>query len=92
MNRFILLAALLFFFTSCKEEWTDEYKQQYRETCLIDARKWANNEDKAKAYCECSLNVVMKHYPTIEEVVYNKDSIAVQQELKLCRDGDELKD
>jgi len=87
MKTIITAAVLILFASSCKEGWSEEYKDQYRESCMEEAHAWAASDDQAKAYCDCSLEVIMKHYSTITETVENKDSVAVTQELQHCRES-----
>lgn len=78
-----LLSLLLF--ASCKEGWTDENKEGYKKSCLLSTAEWSATPAQAESYCNCSLEQVMKHYATIEEVLENKDSVQLHTELDACR-------
>lgn len=87
MKRAFAGLSLLVFLAACKEGWTDEHKKAYRRSCLQSTATWASTRTQSEHYCDCSLEQVMKHYKTIEEVIINKDSLQLQQELEACREA-----
>lgn len=82
---FLILTASTLLFASCKEDWSEENKKQYMDGCMEQAASWTSDQNRAKAYCDCSMEVIMKHYSTIDEVMENKDSVALNKELQACR-------
>jgi len=88
MKKVLIAFVFPVFLYSCSPGWPDEYKKDYMSTCIEDARSSSFPDSAhAAAYCECSLHAVMTHYPTIEEMLVNKDSLALRDELQACRDG-----
>jgi hypothetical protein len=81
----LVLAIATTILGSCTEGWNDDNKTQYMEACKDSPNASGLNEAQRKAYCTCSLDEVMKHYNTIEKVIFNKDSIAVNTALLNCR-------
>jgi hypothetical protein len=71
--------------TSCdswKEGWTEEYRMEFKRSCLDgDGRASANPE----AYCDCVLEKTEKRYPTLAAFMEQKDTEAYQAELKECK-------
>jgi len=86
--RLLLAACLLcLLLPSCKEGWTEEYKEAYLSTCMEEARRSTFPDSaRAAAYCQCSMESIMAHYKTIEELLVNKDSLAVRDEFQACHD------
>lgn len=87
MKYCCLLLAGLLLLGSCKEGWDEENKKAYRQSCMEEARTWGGTEAQAEQYCNCSLEKVMQHYSSIEEVLVNKDSLQLRQELDACREA-----
>jgi hypothetical protein len=79
---FCIPAALL---TACAEGWTEQYRNQYLQSCLEGAHPWARDRRQVAAYCNCALEKTMARYPTIHEAVLNEDSTAMQQDIDACR-------
>ncbi len=87
MKKQLLLIAIPVFFLSCKEGWTDEYRSEYMRTCIEEARRTTFTDSaQAAAYCQCSLESIMTHYQTVEELLINRDSIAIRNEFQACHD------
>lgn len=87
MKKAMAGLSLIVFLAACKEGWTDEHKTAYRKSCLQSTAAWATTRTQSENYCNCSLEQVMKHYNTIEEVIVNQDSLQLQQELEACREA-----
>lgn len=81
-----LIFVLLLGATGCKEGWTEENKQQYLQACQDSPNASGLTPEQRDAYCRCSMEKVMKHYSSIEEVLINKDSIAVNAGMLQCRE------
>ena len=82
-NRFLLLLSVPLL-SSCAGGWSPEYRKQFLDVCKTDANAWAISDEQANSYCDCRLGVMMSHYETMEEVLVNKDSIAVQKDFATC--------
>lgn len=87
MKKALAALSLIVLLSACKEGWTDEHKNAYRKSCLQSTATWATTKTQSENYCDCSLEQVMKHYKTIEEVIVNKDSLRLQQELEACKEA-----
>lgn len=81
MRLLLPLLAVFILFTACKEGWSDENKQAYLSTCKDQLGLTGAQSDK---YCQCMLDVTMQHYKTIDEVIANKDSVAINAARKTC--------
>lgn len=87
MKQLLALCLLWILLPSCKEGWTEEYKEAYLSTCMEEARRSTFPDSaRAAAYCQCSMESIMTHYRTIEELLVNKDSLAVRDEFQACHD------
>lgn len=78
----LISSALLY---SCAGGWTNEDKNDFLNTCKTSARSWAISPEQGATYCDCALGKTMEHYPTINEVVINADSTALNKDLKECK-------
>jgi uncharacterized membrane protein len=80
----LFMAALLF--SSCQETWTDESKTQFRAQCATEASGMYGTPEETKAYCDCNLEVTMKHFKSSEDLNENpsRDSAAVRKALEDC--------
>lgn len=84
-KTFWLFATSLVLFASCKEGWTDEHKQAYLQACQESDNAAHMDAAQRKMYCDCALEKVMQHYPTIAEVITNKDSTQMRAALEECK-------
>ncbi len=84
MKQAAFLSLVVLAFSACKEGWSDEYKAQYHTQCLQEAGGMYATAEQAKAYCDCNLKAVMKHYPHPSDIIENKDSAAVRKVLEEC--------
>jgi hypothetical protein len=84
MKQALFFSMLVFAASSCKEGWNDEYKAQYHTQCLQEAGGMYQTAEQAKAYCDCNLETVMKHYEHPSDIIENKDSAAVRKALEDC--------
>lgn len=84
IHKTILAGLVLVFFSGCaswQEGWTAEYQAQFKEACLSgDGRLHADPD----AYCDCVLQKVQKHYPTIADFMQMKDTAAYKADLQNC--------
>jgi len=71
---------------ACKPAWREEDKKMYLESCRETQTTVTMNETQHKAYCDCAMVEIMKHYPTIDEVIINKDSLQVEAALLHCQE------
>ncbi len=78
----LLLSSLLL--PSCAAGWHEEDKTAYLSQCRAQNGGLYASEAQVDDYCACNLAAVMKRYPTIEEVVLNKDSAAMRKDLENC--------
>lgn len=80
----ILVAAVA---TSCKHTWPQEDIDSLRTACMEDAKTWAAGPDQAKTYCDCVVEKVMKKYPHVTDAMENMDKIALDPEVRACREA-----
>lgn len=53
---------ILFFLTGCNYTgFSEEWKEAYSEECISEAQEYTSN-NKAEAYCNCSLELIMEKY------------------------------
>ncbi|RYD52239.1 MAG: hypothetical protein EOP52_08705 [Sphingobacteriales bacterium] len=80
----LLAGGLLVLLTSCdswQEGWTEDYRQQFKESCLTgDGQVHLDPE----TYCNCALEKTMQQYPTIAAFMEQQDTAAYRQALKSC--------
>ena len=51
---------ILFFLTGCNYTgFSEEWKEAYSEECISEAQEYTSN-NKAEAYCNCSLELIME--------------------------------
>ena len=87
MKQAIVISAILMAslsFSSCKEGWTDEYQQMYKEACATSGHSLELDSANRERYCDCSLEKVMKVYPNMEDAITNKDSAQMNAALQSC--------
>jgi len=85
MKKYILFALLSCICLSCNT-WPQEDKDAYTQTCLQDANNWAGSPDKAKVYCDCMLQKLMKKYANVNDLMEHIDSVANDTSLMNCKD------
>jgi hypothetical protein len=85
MLLFFVLTFFMLLAACSSTGWPEAYKRDYIQTCLQDATQFAPHEEQAKQYCACALDTLIQHYPTMDEVIANKDSMAVRAALLYCR-------
>ena len=81
----MLYLALLVTTAGCKEGWSNENRLQYLQACADSPNVTGLSASERKAYCSCSLDVVMQHYQSVDQVLVNKDSVAVNAAMLKCR-------
>lgn len=85
MKKYILFVLLSCICLSCNT-WPQEDKDAYTQTCLQDANNWAGSPDKAKVYCDCMLQKLMKKYTNVNDLMEHIDSVANDTSLMACKD------
>lgn len=83
MKRVIFLFAIILCATSCKNTWSQEDKDTFYKSCMDEANTWAG--DKAKPYCDCMLEKMMKKYPNENDALENIDSVIKDPDLQACK-------
>ncbi len=80
----LFLSVTLLSLASCdswQEGWTEEYQNQFKESCLSgDGRLHPD----PKIYCDCALQKTMQHYPTIAAFMEQKDTAGYRKALMAC--------
>jgi hypothetical protein len=84
--RFFLLIPVLLFAASCENTWDGESKELFHQSCMEDALTWAPNQDKAKVYCDCTLERIMKKYPKMSDAMEHIDSVISDPNVKGCKE------
>lgn len=86
MKKYMLpLLLLSCTYISCNT-WPQEDKDAYTQSCLQDANTWAGSPDKAKTYCDCMLQQLMKKYPNANDMMEHIDSVMKDTSLMNCKD------
>jgi hypothetical protein len=85
MKKALIAISMLLLVASCKATWDDEVKDAYIKTCMDDANTWTS-PDKAKTYCNCMLEKIMKKYPAYADMLEHADSVIHDPELRKCRE------
>lgn len=81
----VVLAALLLAQTACKNTWSGEDKDLFRQACMEDAEKWAGSVDKAKTYCDCVMDKVMLKFPHESDALEHMDSVINDPDVRGCK-------
>jgi hypothetical protein len=85
MKKITVFAALILLSaTSCKNTWDQDDKDMFYKSCMDEANKWAG--DKAKPYCDCMLEKIIKKYPNENDALDHMDSVMNDADLKSCKD------
>ena len=74
MKHIVFIVSLTGLLTSCGEEkktdpsrrWASEDQEEFRKSCFENA-KTGIGEAKARKYCDCMLEKVMKRYPDVND-------------------------
>lgn len=85
MKKLLSSVCIIIFLSACDGGWDGENRDMFRQSCMEEAKGWAGSEEKAKPYCDCVLEKIMKKYPRLNDALENLDSIAVDPTLKDCR-------
>lgn len=85
MKQLILSICTVALLAGCTGGWNNDNKEAYLQACADSPNASGLDETQRKNYCDCSLTEVMKHYDTIEEVIANKDSTAINEVMLQCR-------
>jgi hypothetical protein len=69
---------------SCAGGWQDEDKIAFMETCKTGEIRHFISDEQARSFCDCRLQKFMSHYKSFNEVLENRDSAAIEAEMKDC--------
>jgi hypothetical protein len=87
MKKYFLILAIAITSVSCKNTWDSESKEMYHSSCMDDAKTWAGTPDKAKEYCDCALETIMKKYPSVNDFMENADKVISDPDIRKCREN-----
>ena len=80
-----ILPFLLLALVSCKNTWNGEDKDAWKQACMENATKWAASDDKAKTYCDCVLQKIMKKYPHENDALEHLDEFVKDSTVQNCK-------
>jgi hypothetical protein len=86
MKKYMLPVILCCFFLSCKNTWDDDDKQTFYQSCIDAAKSDGNSEAKAKPYCDCLMEKMMKRYPNESDALEHMDTVITDPEMQKCKD------
>ncbi len=85
MKKFLFLIPVLFLFNSCKNTWDQDDKDLFYQSCMEDATTWAGSKEKAKTYCDCIMEKMMKKFPNENDALEHMDSVINDPDLQSCK-------
>lgn len=85
MKKIAGLLAVILFAAGCAAGWDAESKEMYTRACRQGIAGKGYSETKMEAFCKCSLETVMKKYPTQQAVLENADKLANDKDLYRCK-------
>jgi hypothetical protein len=85
MAKIVPLMLMVFFFAACKGSWDNEDKQAFYGDCLEQANTWAGSQDKAKSYCDCVVEKMMKKFPNETDALEHIDSVINDPDIYSCK-------
>ena len=83
MKKIIFFLLAFSGFYGCKRKWTDKDKSEFVSGCLNKMIK-EMGESKAKSYCNCLMDKIVKKYPNANDVKYIKYDSSVTHMAKDC--------
>lgn len=83
----LLSAALLLVFSSCKNTWSQEDKDNYHQSCMESLGAPSDDQGKAKAYCDCMLEKITKKYPNVNDMMEHMEDVVNDPELQKCKEA-----
>ncbi len=78
----LILALSLF---SCKDTWDGDDKNNWKQACMENARRWAGSEEKAKTYCDCVLDRMIEKYPNENDALEHINDFATDSSILKCK-------
>ncbi len=85
MGRTLIFILIIFSFTACKGSWDGEDKKAFYDDCLETATTWAGSPDKAKSYCDCVMDKMMKKFPSETDALEHIDSVLNDPDIYSCK-------
>lgn len=85
MKKYLLPILICCTIAACNT-WPQEDQDMETHSCLEDANKWAGSPEKAKIYCDCVLQKLMKEYPNANDMMEHIDSVIKDTSLMNCKD------
>jgi hypothetical protein len=83
MRKIFLLLLACAGFCSCRRAWTDRDKAEFVSGCINGALR-EMGETKAKTYCNCMLDKVVRKYPNARDAAYIRYDSAIARMGKDC--------
>jgi hypothetical protein len=83
MKKILAFIILTLAISSCRNTWDSDDKKLFYQACMEDANSWAG--DKAKPYCDCMTEKMMKKYPNENDALEHIDSVINDPDLKSCK-------
>ncbi|MBL7717286.1 MAG: hypothetical protein JNL72_00515 [Flavipsychrobacter sp.] len=87
MKTTLYILALAFTFTSCKDTWPQEYKDQYHRDCMESPTLQGVPESIAKSYCDCVLEKTVAKYPNVEDLLAHMNEVSSDPDIQSCSDN-----
>lgn len=85
LAKTLLPAVCALALASCDSGWPSERERLFSERCLLEESARGTSPLTARAFCECALDKTASRYATSEELIENKDSVALALDLEICR-------
>jgi len=80
-----LFVIILAGFTSCKNTWSQEDKDNYMHTCMEGLT--TIDSGKATAYCNCMLDKLVTKYPNVNDMLEHMEDVINDKELQQCKEN-----
>jgi hypothetical protein len=81
----LLLAGGALAFSSCKNTWSQEDKDNYRHTCMESLGVPDDDTGKARAYCDCMLQKITEKYPNVNDMLEHMEDVINDPDLQACK-------
>ena len=82
----LLVPIILLAFSSCKNTWSQEDKDNYRHTCMESLNAPDNTGGKPKEYCDCMLEKLTAKYPNVNDMMEHMQDVINDPELQKCKE------